>query len=80
MPAIASANHLQAAGALRRSMALYDRASDLIRIGAYKAGTDAELDRAIALQPAIRTLLTQEAEQRTSLDATVEALRRVQQI
>jgi flagellum-specific ATP synthase len=80
MPAVASANHLQAAGALRRSMALYDRASDLIRIGAYKAGTDAELDRAIALQPAIRTLLTQEAEQRTSLDATVEALLRVQQI
>ena len=55
-------------------MALHDRASDLIRIGAYKAGTDAELDRAIALQPAIRALLTQEAEQRTSLDATVEAL------
>ena len=80
MPAIASADHLQAAGALRRSMALHDRASDLIRIGAYKAGTDAELDRAIALQPAIRTLLTQEAEQRTSLGATVDALLRVQQI
>jgi flagellum-specific ATP synthase len=80
MPAIASADHLQAAGAIRRSMALHDRASDLIRIGAYKTGTDAELDRAIGLQPAIRALLTQEAEQRTSLDATVEALLRVQQI
>jgi flagellum-specific ATP synthase len=78
MPAIASAEHLEAAGALRRSMALYDRASDLIRIGAYKGGTDAELDRAIALQPVIRTLLTQSAEQRTSLDATVAALLQVQ--
>jgi flagellum-specific ATP synthase len=59
-------------------MALHDRASDLIRIGAYKAGSDADLDRAIALQPAIRTLLTQNAEQRTSLNATVDALLQVQ--
>jgi flagellum-specific ATP synthase len=59
-------------------MALHDRASDLIRIGAYKAGTDAELDRAISLQPVIRTLLTQNAGQRTSLDETVDALLRVQ--
>jgi flagellum-specific ATP synthase len=77
MPAIATAEHLQAARALRRSMALYDRASDLIRIGAYKAGTDADLDRAIALQPLIRELLTQNAEQRTSLEETVETLLQV---
>jgi flagellum-specific ATP synthase len=78
MPAIVSTEHLQAAGALRRLMALHDRASDLIRIGAYKAGTDADLDRAISLQPVIRTLLTQNAGQRTSLDETVDALLRVQ--
>jgi flagellum-specific ATP synthase len=78
MPAITSAEHFQAAGALRRLMALHDRASDLIRIGAYKAGSDADLDRAIALQPVIRTLLTQNAEQRTSLNATVDALLQVQ--
>jgi len=78
MPAIVSTEHLQAAGALRRLMALHDRASDLIRIGAYKAGTDADLDRAILLQPVIRTLLTQNASQRTSLDESVDALLRVQ--
>ncbi len=78
MPAIISAEHLQAASALRRSMALHDRAADLIRIGAYKAGTDAELDHAIALQRVIRTLLTQEAQQRMSLDETVDALLQVQ--
>ncbi len=58
-------------------MALTDRASDLIRIGAYKAGADADLDRAIALQPMIRTLLTQDAEQNASLGETVEALLQV---
>ena len=78
MPAVASSEHLQAAGALRRLMALHDRAADLIRIGAYKAGTDAELDRAIALQPAIRALLTQDAEQKTSLNESVDALLQVQ--
>jgi flagellum-specific ATP synthase len=78
MPAVASPEHLQAAAALRRSMALHDRAADLIRIGAYKAGTDRDLDHAIALQPVIRTLLTQEAQQRMSLDETVDALLQVQ--
>jgi flagellum-specific ATP synthase len=78
MPAVASPEHLLAAAALRRSMALHDRAADLIRIGAYKAGTDRDLDHAIALQPVIRTLLTQEAQQRMSLDETVDALLQVQ--
>lgn len=70
MPAVASPEHLKAARALRRAMAHYDRSSDLIRIGAYKAGTDPELDRAIALQPAIRGLLMQDAHERFSLPKT----------
>lgn len=74
MPAIASAEHLEAAAQLRRCMALYDRASDLIRIGAYRAGSDPELDRVIALQPAIRKLLTQRATDRSSIERAVEAL------
>ncbi|HEY3989097.1 MAG TPA: FliI/YscN family ATPase [Acidobacteriaceae bacterium] len=78
MPAVTSAEHLQAAAALRRAMALHDRASDLIRIGAYKAGTDADLDRAIALQPVIRALLTQNAQETTSFEETVDALLKVQ--
>ena len=55
-------------------MAIYDRSSDLIRIGAYKAGADADLDRAIALQPAIRALLTQRANERFSLSETETTL------
>ena len=77
MPAVASADHVRVASVLRRFMALHDRASDLIRIGAYRAGTDVELDRAIAMQPAVRALLTQTAEETTSLDETVGALLQV---
>ena len=70
MPAVASPAHLKIAGTMRRSMAHYDRSCDLIRIGAYKSGSDPELDRAIALQPKIRTLLTQNANERFSLHET----------
>ena len=77
MPAVANAEHQQAAAVLRRAMAIYDRAADLIRIGAYKTGADEELDRAIALQPAIRALLTQSAEEKVSLQEAVDALLRL---
>lgn len=77
MPAVTAPDHLQAAAALRRSMAIYDRASDLVRIGAYKAGADEELDRAIALQPAIRELLTQNSDERVSLEEATNALLRL---
>jgi flagellum-specific ATP synthase len=74
MPAVASADHLSVAAGLRRAMALYDRSSDLIRIGAYKPGTDPDLDRAISLQPAIRVLLTQSATEKISLGDVERAL------
>jgi flagellum-specific ATP synthase len=77
MPAVVTEEHLQTAAALRRAMAIYDRASDLIRIGAYKQGTDEELDEAIALQASIRTLLTQNANEKVSLDQAVNALCRL---
>lgn len=80
MPAVATAEHQQAAAALRRAMAIYDRASDLIRIGAYKSGADVELDRAIALQPAIRALLMQSAEEKVSLQEAVDALLRLRTV
>jgi flagellum-specific ATP synthase len=80
MPAVAGAEHQQSAAALRRAMAIYDRASDLIRIGAYKTGADEELDRAIALQPAIRALLTQSAEEKVSLQQAVNTLLRLRTV
>ncbi len=77
MPAVAAPDALQAATALRKAMAVYERAADLIRIGAYKTGVDSELDRAIALQPALRELLTQSSTERTNLNEGVAAMLRV---
>jgi len=41
---------------------------ELIRIGAYRAGSDANIDRAIRLNPALESFLTQDKEEATSLD------------
>jgi flagellum-specific ATP synthase len=59
MPAICSPQQIEKAGALRMLMSAYARAEDLIRIGAYKPGTDALLDKAIAALPVINAFLQQ---------------------
>ena len=47
MPSVVSSEHKQAAGGVRKMLAIYARSEDLIRIGAYKVGADPDLDRAI---------------------------------
>jgi flagellum-specific ATP synthase len=47
---------------------------ELIRIGAYRAGADPLVDRAIALHPAIETFLKQDANEATSLDESFAGL------
>jgi flagellum-specific ATP synthase len=61
MPAVAGKEHRMQASLVRRLLATYARSEDLVRIGAYKSGSDAELDRALGARAAIRTFLTQEA-------------------
>jgi flagellum-specific ATP synthase len=49
----------EAAGALRESLATYKQNEDLITLGAYQLGTDARVDAAVELQPAITRFLRQ---------------------
>lgn len=58
----------------RRLYGLYRRSEDLIRIGAYVAGTDPLLDRAVDLHEAMRDFLRQSREERVSLDRAFEDL------
>jgi len=60
--------------AARRPMALYEDMGDLVRIGAYKAGTNPEVDDAIALNPRLEAFLTQKKDEQTGLSAGYEAL------
>jgi flagellum-specific ATP synthase len=59
---------------LRSAMAAYREKEDLISIGAYQPGTDALLDAAIVLRPAIDAFLRQHVEEFTSLPDADDAL------
>ncbi|MDR0732127.1 MAG: FliI/YscN family ATPase [Treponema sp.] len=63
-----------AAGAVRRHMAVYAEAEDLINVGAYHAGSNAGIDAAIEKHPAIRDFLVQGIEEKCSLSSTLNAL------
>jgi flagellum-specific ATP synthase len=74
MPAVASPEHLRRAATIRRLLALQARSADLVRIGAYKAGADAELDRALRALPAIRQFLEQSTAESAGFDEIMEQL------
>ncbi|HEX2560336.1 flagellar protein export ATPase FliI [Phenylobacterium sp.] len=52
----------------RRALSAYTNMEELIRIGAYRTGSDPEVDRAIALNPALEGFLAQDKDESTSLD------------
>jgi flagellum-specific ATP synthase len=58
----------------RQNMSVYDDMAELIRLGAYRRGTDATVDRAIALRPALEKFLTQRKNERSDLDSGYEEL------
>ncbi len=51
----------------RQLMASYEDMAELIRIGAYRAGSDALVDEAIRYQPALEKFLGQDRQERTDL-------------
>ncbi|MCC6484524.1 MAG: flagellar protein export ATPase FliI [Armatimonadetes bacterium] len=77
MPEITSTEHRRAAGHVRRLMAAYRDNEDLITIGAYVAGANAEVDEAIATRDAINSILRQDIHARADFDETVQQLAQV---
>ncbi len=55
-------------GRARRLLSTYEDMAELIRIGAYKAGSDAAIDEAIAYYPALEAFLAQDKETRCRLE------------
>lgn len=74
MPAVAEASHQQRAREVRKLMSAYVKGEDLIRVGAYKPGSDPELDRAIALRPRFRSLMEQTLLEQSSFHDAVDRL------
>jgi len=61
----------------REALSAYTNMEELIRIGAYRMGSDAVIDRAIALNPALEDFLRQDKDDATPL---AEAFRRLDAI
>ena len=74
MPAVAAQEPRRNAALVRKLLAVYARSEDLVRIGAYKAGNDADLDRAMRAMPEIRRFLEQDAGEDVIAARAVEQL------
>jgi flagellum-specific ATP synthase len=74
MPAVTVPEHRAQAATVRRLLAAHSRSEDLIRIGAYKAGTDEDLDRAIRAMPLLREFLEQRSDERVTMQESIRRL------
>jgi len=74
MSGIAEKEHKDAANALRNMLAVYKDNEDLISIGAYKSGSNPELDNAISHMKRIDEFLIQKVDEPCHFDQTVEML------
>ena len=58
----------------REALSAYANMEELIRIGAYRSGSDPTIDRAIKLNPALEAFLSQDKDEASTLDGAFEAL------
>lgn len=71
---ITAEDHAMHALSVRRMLASWHRMEDLIQVGAYQAGTSAEVDTAIRLRPAVERFLQQTAGQQSTWEDTLSQL------
>lgn len=77
MPEITSKEHQNAAGVIRNLLAIYNKNADLINIGAYVKGSDANIDKAIALNEAINEFLRQPMNEKAEFNATLDMISQI---
>lgn len=68
MPYVTTVEHRRYAAEMRKLMATYEKARDLVNIGAYVHGSDPEIDASLAALPKINAFLQQSAEEATPFD------------
>jgi flagellum-specific ATP synthase len=74
MSSVAGREQVAAARRARQLLARYNKARDLIQLGAYVPGHDAELDTAVRLHPRLNALLQQDMHEPAALDSSVARL------
>jgi flagellum-specific ATP synthase len=74
MADVCTPEHLQAAARFRRLSSLVEDNRDLVLMGAYAPGADAELDAALALSPRLEAYRAQDRASRFDAEASTKAL------
>ena len=74
MSAIADREHKQAAGKMKNVLATYREAEDLINIGAYKSGSNKNIDYAIEKIDKVNEFLMQETHTKYDFEDEIETL------
>ena len=71
---VVSPQHFESARRFRQYYSRYQKARDLIQLGAYAAGSDPETDKAIVLFPQMQKFLMQGMQEQAPFDASVAQL------
>ncbi len=74
MTAIVSEQQRRRAQQFKQVLSRYQRNRDLISVGAYVAGSDPQLDQAVALYPYLERFLQQRIEERAGIEETQQQL------
>ncbi len=77
MPDIVDRKHYDSANMVKSLMAVHKDAQDLINIGAYRAGSNPEIDLAIKMNPAINDILRQRVEDFCPYDETIKMVLKI---
>ncbi len=77
MDSVVEENHLEIAAALKKYWSVYEENRDLISIGAYKRGSDPDIDEALEKREALLEFLTQRRDTSVSFAEILEAAERI---
>ncbi len=77
MSQIVTKDHKKTAGKIKNIMATYADAEDLINIGAYKAGSNPDIDEAVAKIKFVNEFLLQDTDEKISFEETVAGMQKI---
>jgi flagellum-specific ATP synthase len=77
MPGCNSENEQNLVAQARKPLTIYEDMAELIRLGAYKAGTNPEVDDAVKLYPRLDAFLSQKKDEQATLSEGYAALKEI---
>ncbi|MBO7335741.1 MAG: flagellum-specific ATP synthase FliI, partial [Lachnospiraceae bacterium] len=77
MSSIVTKEHKKAANTLKNVLATYNESEELINIGAYKAGSNKDIDYAIEKIGAVNSFLMQDTDTKFSFDDSVKLMEEI---